>query len=90
MYSKTPLIAHANVAVEVALFSCTPALGEVNPAGEVFYEGYNRVLVYFINGINKDAIEFPESNQDEPVYVEAAVALDVNGKVIGVRAIKEV
>jgi len=68
-----------------ALFSRAPLIGEINPEGEVSYLGYRRVPIVAGFGVNLEKIEFPPSEQDEPVYVTHVVALDGAGRVVGVR-----
>lgn len=75
------------IAVELALYSTVPQLGEIDPPGEVSYAGYQRVWAWFSDGRNEEPFEFPASEQDEPVFVAAVVAFDLNHKVVGVERV---
>lgn len=73
---------------EAALFGRMVRLGEANPAGEVIYRGYRRVR-FLGHGANLHDIVFPEVEQDEPVYVVCAAALNDAGVVVGVLPLDE-
>lgn len=70
-----------------ALFNRAPALGEINPSGEIFYVGYRRVAFLSLDGRNLEEIQFNECLQDEPVFASHVVAFDSDGRVVGVKAL---
>lgn len=79
------------VTLEAALFSTEPHIGDVNPPGEVHYTGYSRVRFMVDAGAssNDKYIEFPASEQDDPVLATHAVAIDDDGRVVGVTALHQ-
>lgn len=68
---------------EAALFGRMVRTGDVSPSGEVSYRGYQRVR-FLGNGANLHDIVFPVVDQDEPVHVVCAAALNGAGVVVGV------
>ena len=69
------------------LFNREPAIGDINPKGEIFYDGYSRVPMIAFGGKNLTEIVFPESQQDDPVFASHVVAVNCGGKVVGVKAL---
>lgn len=69
---------------EAALYDRLVRVGDVNPPGEVAYKGYRRVRFLSYGGGNLCDIAFPGSEQDEPVHVVCAAALNDAGEVVGV------
>lgn len=74
---------------EAALFNREPAIGEINPPGEVSYTGYRRVPIFAEGGANVLPIIFPPSEEDGPALVTHIAALDGQGRVVGVRNVCE-
>jgi hypothetical protein len=69
------------------LFDREPAIGDINPVGEIYYKGYARVQMAALNGKNLTEIRFPASEQGREVFASHVVAVDNAGKVVGVRAL---
>lgn len=73
--------------LEAALFTQAPKLGSADCAHEVKYVGYKRVPLIADGTANLTEIVFPESEQNEEVWVTHAAALDGRGVIVAVHAL---
>ena len=77
--------------LQAALFTRIVVVGEINPTGEVDYEGYNRVQFESSDRTNTEEIVFPEAladyvdAQDNPIRAMCLAALDAHEMVVGVK-----
>lgn len=73
---------------EIGLFATIPVIGEKNPKGELYWEGYKRQIGYFSQeGLITNSISFPTCSNPEGVTVMSVVALDENNTVVCVNPI---
>ncbi len=73
--------------LEAALFTQAPELGSTDCTHEVKYAGYKRVPLISDGKANLTDIVFPGSEQDDPVLVTHAVAIDGDGVIRAVHAL---
>jgi hypothetical protein len=70
--------------LHAALFNQAPQLGSSDFTHEVAYRGYKRMPLLAEGQTNITEISFPPSEQDEPVLVTHAAAIDGRGIIVAV------
>ena len=72
----------------LAVYSNMVEKGQVNPEGELCYQGYSRQRVAVVEGIDGE-IEFPQSLSKEVSFARCSALLNKDGKVLLATAINE-
>lgn len=74
---------------QLALYDTTPKIGDINPPGEVSYEGYGRIQAAVIDNVVYEKCVFPKCKSGEPVRITHIALLTFSGRVVEVQEVTD-